>query len=749
MTFTSPREGKGSQGDSQDLPPKNINRKSSSAKESQPSSTSVSHTSASQASHSKSTNGNGTRSRSKRAINDAHQSLSSLLNPPADPSQPQIISPSGASRNHTRGRVAAPTPNKPSGSSHISGGPGQLIEGNVISPADTNVTSAPLDKLLAVIPGKQPLYEDGGVHAVPQSRIQLGLARAAEHAQTARDRVGLLINTPEGQGALGHLQDADSIALYTSRRLASQWVARYATHLVILALVLGLVAFGGFKALTTPSTAFQNMQAVDAYAGTDYGDEGSGGANDMDSQDFNLALPRTELGGADAAANSRVYQPQAGQPDSSAGANAAPGTQANPASPVRTDVTAYTVAQGDTIETIADKFSVMPETVMGSNGIFDVQEELAPGRVLQVPPIDGMYYVPKQGDTLDSIARHFLADPAVITTYAPNNLADGTLKPGQPIVVPGGMMPQRDTTITYTVRKGDRLKDIAARFAIDTPTLLHANSIPDPKSLQPGSQLRVLPTSGMEYKVQKGDTIFSIADKFGVSTQMILDFAPNSLSADSPLQAGQTIMVPAAIPPDQVVAAARIQPNSGNANQQPDRQPGHSAQQPQSNSDNSSKSSNSTQSSVAAKPAAVVKAQVQVHTDSVNVSSYRGGGALSWPLNNFVITQPFWARHNGIDLAAPAGTPIHAADSGKVIWAGWRTDGLGYCVFIDHLDGLLTVYGHMIRQPAVYVGQYVGRGQVIGYVGSTGHSTGPHTHFMVKVGSGRNYRNPLGYLGGR
>ena len=88
-----------------------------------------------------------------------------------------------------------------------------------------------------------------------------------------------------------------------------------------------------------------------------------------------------------------------------------------------------------------------------------------------------------------------------------------------------------------------------------------------------------------------------------------------------------------------------------------------------------------------------------------------------------------------------------AADSGRIIWSGWRTDGLGYCVMIDHLNGLLTVYGHMIRQPPVYVGQYVSRGQVIGYIGSTGHSTGPHVHFMVKVGSGRNYRNPLAYLG--
>jgi murein DD-endopeptidase MepM/ murein hydrolase activator NlpD len=120
-----------------------------------------------------------------------------------------------------------------------------------------------------------------------------------------------------------------------------------------------------------------------------------------------------------------------------------------------------------------------------------------------------------------------------------------------------------------------------------------------------------------------------------------------------------------------------------------------------------------------------------------------------WPVNG-TITQYFTRSHNGLDIAISAGTPIHAADSGEVIWAGWRTDGLGYCVMIDHHNGLTTVYGHMIRQPAVYVGQYVSRGQVIGYIGSTGHSTGPHVHFMVKAGSGssHDYRNPLAYLGG-
>ena len=85
--------------------------------------------------------------------------------------------------------------------------------------------------------------------------------------------------------------------------------------------------------------------------------------------------------------------------------------------------------------------------------------------------------------------------------------------------------------------------------------------------------------------------------------------------------------------------------------------------------------------------------------------------------------------HKGADLAAPAGTPIVAAADGKVVGAGWR-GGYGQLVQIAHAGGLVTNYGHMSRI-AAHVGELVRKGQVIGYVGSTGLSTGPHVHFEV------------------
>ncbi len=89
--------------------------------------------------------------------------------------------------------------------------------------------------------------------------------------------------------------------------------------------------------------------------------------------------------------------------------------------------------------------------------------------------------------------------------------------------------------------------------------------------------------------------------------------------------------------------------------------------------------------------------------------------------------------HDGIDFAAPAYTPIMAAADGTVVTAGWCDCGLGYYVEIDHGNSVHTLYGHMATQPYVSVGQRVTQGETIGPVGSTGLSTGPHTHFMVQV----------------
>ena len=121
------------------------------------------------------------------------------------------------------------------------------------------------------------------------------------------------------------------------------------------------------------------------------------------------------------------------------------------------------------------------------------------------------------------------------------------------------------------------------------------------------------------------------------------------------------------------------------------------------------------------------------------------GSGMQWPVNGTVTSEfgPRWGRlHAGIDISAPNGTPIRAAKDGTVIFAGWQ-GGYGQAVVIDHGGGLTTLYAHQSRL-ASSSGQDVEPGQVIGYVGSTGNSTGNHLHFETRVDGSP--QNPRRYL---
>lgn len=128
------------------------------------------------------------------------------------------------------------------------------------------------------------------------------------------------------------------------------------------------------------------------------------------------------------------------------------------------------------------------------------------------------------------------------------------------------------------------------------------------------------------------------------------------------------------------------------------------------------------------------------------LAGYAKGGLVN-PLRNSVISQPFHAGHNGLDMAAPTGTPVGAAGKGRVSSAGWSQYGGGNEIHIDHPNGLQTWYAHL-SSFAVKMGDMVRAGSKIGEVGSTGKSTGPHLHYMVLNGGWPNYRDPASYLTG-
>jgi murein DD-endopeptidase MepM/ murein hydrolase activator NlpD len=139
--------------------------------------------------------------------------------------------------------------------------------------------------------------------------------------------------------------------------------------------------------------------------------------------------------------------------------------------------------------------------------------------------------------------------------------------------------------------------------------------------------------------------------------------------------------------------------------------------------------------------------QVSAQIQSAGSSSYDStpsASGLIWPVNGPVVS-PFgwrWGRmHEGIDIAVGYGTPIHAAASGTVIFAGWM-GGYGNFVIVDHGGGISTGYAH--QSSIATGGGTVSQGQVIGYVGCTGHCFGPHLHFEVRINGSP--VDPLGYL---
>jgi murein DD-endopeptidase MepM/ murein hydrolase activator NlpD len=125
------------------------------------------------------------------------------------------------------------------------------------------------------------------------------------------------------------------------------------------------------------------------------------------------------------------------------------------------------------------------------------------------------------------------------------------------------------------------------------------------------------------------------------------------------------------------------------------------------------------------------------------VAAAPSGGALQWPVPGGSISQYFHSGHLAIDIAAPYGTTVVAAEAGVVTSAGWRNNGGGYVVEIDHGNGMHSVYNHL-GSIWVGVGQAVARGEGIAAVGCTGMCTGPHVHFEVIVNGV--IVNPLRYL---
>jgi murein DD-endopeptidase MepM/ murein hydrolase activator NlpD len=253
-----------------------------------------------------------------------------------------------------------------------------------------------------------------------------------------------------------------------------------------------------------------------------------------------------------------------------------------------------------------------------------------------------------------------------------------------------GLPPTRTAIVEYEVQAGDTVGSIAAKYGLQTLTIISANGLGPNGIIRVGQKLRILPVNGLIVKVKKGDSISKLAKTYKSDVAGILEI--NGLADDQALAVGTELILPGGKTPPALA---------------PKRTTNYAAGTLPSPVDN--------------------------------------GGTFLWPTSSRRITQYYNWRHTGLDIGGPVGTPLFAAESGTVVFSGWNRGGYGNMVLIDHGGGYWTRYAHATKL-LVSAGDIVKRGDTIALMGSTGRSTGPHLHFEVLKGSTSRRVNPLDYI---
>lgn len=279
----------------------------------------------------------------------------------------------------------------------------------------------------------------------------------------------------------------------------------------------------------------------------------------------------------------------------------------------------------------------------------------------------------KEEPVKEEVDINIVSDNALSPATSPLGVSDGT--------------DDKDTSFdqisVYVVRPGDSINAIAKMFDVSVNTIMWANDLKS-KKLTVGETLIILPVSGLKYKVEKGDTLKNIAKEYKVDVSEITDY--NDLTINSKLSVGQEIIIPGAELEIKVEPAKTAPKKTGGS--------------------------------------------IPSNYNSANNSTSASGYYIK-PIP-CRISQ---GKHDkyAVDIACgKSGVPIKAAASGKVMFAktGWN-GAFGNLVILAHPNGTQTFYAHQ-SQIAVSVGDQVSQGQIIGYVGNTGRSTGPHLHFEVR-----------------
>jgi murein DD-endopeptidase MepM/ murein hydrolase activator NlpD len=367
------------------------------------------------------------------------------------------------------------------------------------------------------------------------------------------------------------------------------------------------------------------------------------------------------------------------------------------------------VRRGDSIGSLSNRFGVTPRAIKLATGI--VKDTIRPGEILKIPlektaleperqvrlPPGAFWYTVKRGDTLSSIEDRFDFDLMDLVNSNPALRSLDQIYLGERLIIPG------DTAGAYIILKENQdLLEIAANYNVPLDDLIRANTKMGMGNFAAGDYV-VLPGVDAESSMVRLEKRRDAEE--ALRTQARFELAKERIAAARAELAAQAKLRSA-----QAAASAKA------------RERLRAAQR-------------------------TTTSRVRRATASYSFPSYSGG--YIWPMRGSITSgfgrRGFWIGgnnfHTGLDIAAPYGTPIYAAKGGYVQESGYGYFGLN--VWINTGSGVQNIYGHMSRV-AVYGGQYVQRGQLIGWEGCSGICTGPHLHFEIRVGGSP--VNPLRYL---
>jgi murein DD-endopeptidase MepM/ murein hydrolase activator NlpD len=443
----------------------------------------------------------------------------------------------------------------------------------------------------------------------------------------------------------------------------------------------------------------------------------------------------------------------------------------NLAAPNLTD-TIYTVQSGDTLNAIANRYGVTVDELVAANGLAN-PDRIYVGQALVIPRQNevtgGQTYTVQIGDTMPAIGLRY--GVSVDDILAANSLTSrDQIFAGQVLNIPVSTGAPQATSgdVTYTMQRGDTLYRVSLIFGMSVDDLLAANSLQSPNGVYPGLVIRIpvgqqvapvpevgappdpaVPTGGRTYVVHMGDTLTGIAVTTGVTVDGII--AANGLNNPDSIYVGQTLNIPesgAAARPYPANAAVSASVQAGETMASIALKYGVTV--------HTLAVANGLADSAELYPGMVLSIpSAQAGSNSVRYASIGQGlcmeadpdqvgtGYFIRPTSGYILTQRFSPWHSGMDLAAVTGTQVYAADGGTVVFSGWNPAGYGNLIVLDHGNGWRTYYAHLSRID-VGCGSWIPRGSIIGAVGSTGNSTGPHLHFeMLRWGIAV---NPAGYI---